>query len=58
MDAALRSLFPEMMERKDKGLCSTCGAPVTADDFDDELSVKEFRISGMCQGCQNKTFGV
>ena len=25
--------------------------------FDDALSLKEFTISGMCQKCQNDTFG-
>lgn len=27
-------------------------------DFKDYLSVKEYSISGMCQVCQDKTFGV
>lgn len=26
-------------------------------DFVDEISRKEFKISGMCQGCQDNTFG-
>ena len=36
-------------------LCVMCGQ--SADKFDDELSQKEFSISGMCQQCQNKIFG-
>jgi len=34
--------------------CMTCSGD--ADTFTDELSVKEYRISGMCQSCQDKVF--
>lgn len=34
--------------------CVICGG--RADNFDDELSRKEFEISAMCQACQNDTF--
>ena len=27
-------------------------------DFRDELSIKEYRISNLCQKCQDNTFGV
>ena len=37
------------------GLCVRCGKP--ADWFKDELSKKEYRISGLCQNCQNDFFG-
>lgn len=45
-----------MAERIEKGNCPTCGNGINADDFRDELSVKEFGISGMCQECQDGTF--
>ena len=32
-----------------------CGQPVTG--FRDGLSEKEYRISGLCQQCQDKMFG-
>ena len=35
--------------------CTTCGKPVI--NFKDVLSRKEYAISGMCQECQDKTFG-
>lgn len=35
-------------------VCTMCGKPATT--FKDELSKKEFSISGMCQECQNKVF--
>lgn len=36
--------------------CTLC--PNSADTFRDDLSRKEYRISGMCQQCQDSTFGV
>jgi len=36
--------------------CTICGAPIFETDFADELSKKEYSISGMCQRCQNKAF--
>lgn len=32
-----------------------CGGPAT--EFRDELSKKEYRISGLCQKCQDSFFG-
>lgn len=46
----------EMFERRAKGLCPGCGADVTNATFRDELSAKEFRISGLCQDCQDVVF--
>lgn len=39
-----------------KGLCTSCGTNI--ESFKDEKSLKEYRISGMCQSCQNSVFGV
>lgn len=33
-----------------------CGKPI--EGFRDELSFKEYRISGLCQNCQDSVFGV
>jgi len=38
---------------KDK--CTSCGKD--AKDFRDELSKREYKISGFCQGCQDSVFG-
>jgi hypothetical protein len=35
-----------------------CGKPVSMEDFRDEVSRKEYRISGLCQACQDQFFGV
>lgn len=32
-----------------------CGGPAT--EFRDQLSKKEYTISGLCQSCQDKVFG-
>ena len=38
----------------DNQLCVICGSD--ANHFTDDLSRKEYGISGMCQACQNETF--
>lgn len=35
-------------------ICAWCGKPAT--EFRDELSRREYTISGFCQECQDKTF--
>jgi hypothetical protein len=36
------------------GQCPMCASPIG--EFRDSLSVKEFKISGMCQSCQDEVF--
>jgi hypothetical protein len=36
--------------------CTSCGKEVHSEDFKDQLSLKEYKISGMCQSCQNGFF--
>jgi len=36
--------------------CPICGDNIDTSKFKDELSLKEFRISGMCQRCQDEFF--
>ena len=47
-------LFPNAKEEIADGTCPTCHKPIT--DLDDELSEKEYQVSGMCQECQDKIF--
>jgi hypothetical protein len=47
--------FKEDMALVDAGKCPVCKQPITG--FRNEDSEKEFRVSGMCQDCQDKTFG-
>jgi hypothetical protein len=39
------------------GGCVKCGDIVFSTDFRDELSRKEYGISGLCQCCQDGIFG-
>lgn len=47
-----------MFKNKEIGLCPFCNKPVNQEDFRDALSRREFEISGLCQKCQDKFFGV
>lgn len=50
-------LFHKELDRLERGLCPFCGKPIDKKDFKDELSRKEYEISGLCQKCQDETFG-
>lgn len=43
-------------EKKIEGVCPICKKTINFNDFEDELSKKEYQISGMCQKCQNEIF--
>lgn len=58
VDADMRRMFPVQMDRKDQRVCPWCSQPVRGqEEFDDELSWREFLITGCCQACQNAFFG-
>lgn len=48
--------FSEFASRIKKGLCPICSEPIDEDSFRDELSRKEYGITGMCQVCQDNFF--
>jgi hypothetical protein len=53
----VRSVFPEMAKAVDEGKCPFCDKVIDADtEFRDQLSIKEFNISGLCQSCQDGVF--
>ena len=52
----IEKLFPGAIERMEKGRCPICGEKIKAGEFKDEVSVREFKISGLCQRCQDETF--
>ena len=39
------------------GKCPICNQEIDMEEFVDEISRREFYISGMCQKCQNEIFG-
>ncbi len=58
IEALIDSTNPSGRKRVDSiksDVCSWCGKPAT--QFKDELSRREYRISGLCQECQDKVFG-
>lgn len=48
----------QMRANQKEGKCPFCGKDMSNPSFRDEKSIKEFKISGLCQDCQDKTFGV
>ncbi len=48
--------FREEVKLVEQGFCPLCKEKVKMEDFKDEISVKELKISGMCYDCQGKTF--
>ncbi len=48
--------FSEYVAAVRNGKCPMCLKPVKDEDFEDELSRKEFRISGLCFQCQKEVF--
>jgi hypothetical protein len=58
VERLINSLNPLGVRRVDQIIankCSWCGNPAT--DFRNDLSRKEYTISGFCQSCQDSTFG-
>ena len=49
--------FDKEMKRIENRQCPLCGNKINTNKFRNELSLKEFTISGMCQKCQDKIFG-
>jgi hypothetical protein len=49
--------FGKQVERFEQGKCVFCKKPIFLNDFRNEISKREYGISGMCQECQDKIFG-
>ena len=50
-------MFPEKKQRAKSGRCVDCDQPITStDDFTDEISIREYSLSGLCQRCQDAIF--
>jgi uncharacterized CHY-type Zn-finger protein len=48
--------FGAWVDKADKGVCPVCNKTVKSGEFKDDLSFKEFTMSGMCQSCQDEFF--
>ena len=53
-DIIIAAGLQQAVERFEDGLCATCGDH--AGLFRDDLSRREYTISGMCQPCQDMLF--
>lgn len=49
--------FGEEVKAVERGDCPLCKRKVDKGEFRDELSHREFEISGLCQSCQDDIFG-
>ncbi len=58
IEAFIDSMNPFGRKRREcieNEICTWCGAKVDyPDEFRDEIGVKEYSISGMCQQCQDR----
>jgi hypothetical protein len=48
--------FGEQVKDVEAGNCPFCHKKVDLAEFRDEVSKKEFKISGLCQKCQDSVF--
>jgi len=48
--------FNNEVDLVELGICPLCKKPVDPKDFRDLLSAKEYKISGLCQKCQDGVF--
>ena len=56
MEQTLTNLFGfDRREFINKDVCISCGK--SASEFKDEISRREFQISGLCFSCQQSVFG-
>jgi hypothetical protein len=59
IDAFAKASFGrERSQAARESICVMCGEKINPDkDFRDDISRKEYDISGLCQKCQDKVFG-
>ena len=50
-------IFKEAARLKEMNRCPFCKNIINQRDFRDDISRKEFQISGLCQSCQDEFFG-
>ncbi len=49
--------FEKEVKLFESGKCPMCKEEINLNDFEDDLILKEYTISGLCQKCQNDIFG-
>lgn len=54
----LEQLVPGQAKAKQEGKCPFCQKPINPEiEFKNLLSLREFKITGLCQACQDMMFG-
>jgi hypothetical protein len=48
--------FGAEVDAVERGECPKCNRIIVISEFSDARSLKEYRISGYCQPCQDQTF--
>ena len=48
--------FGKEVDPVKEGKCPVCGDPIDTKEFRSELEFREYKISGMCQKCQDEVF--
>lgn len=48
--------FKKEVELIEQGKCPACKKEIKRSEFQDDLSRKEYKISGLCQRCQDNIF--
>ena len=51
------SKMKDLFDLKQNGKCPFCGKDMENAEFRNENTLKEFKISGLCQKCQDEFFG-
>jgi len=54
---AKKTFGKSQTEAEEQKICVFCHNKINMEDFRDDLSRKEYNISGLCQKCQDDTFG-
>ena len=57
-EIAIQEGFTRELSAVEAGACPICGQVIKTVPFRNEASVKEYKISGMCQECQDDFFGL
>lgn len=57
---SVEELLEEMDRERRKVIskCPMCGRDIAMKDFRNVLSIREYKISGLCQKCQDDVFGL
>ena len=56
-DIVRKARFGDAVDAVEAKKCPFCAKPINDSDFKNDVSRREYEISGICQKCQDKTFG-